>query len=144
MKIVFKFYFFIFLLILILFLQSCNIFRRSKYIYESIEIYNKIPEKCNVIKGINKKTVKIAYSEDDLIKFYGMTNLVYLKNEESPILYGSLYYFDFENEMYCMALANGYFAVIYNKNNNMIQEICYPINICQIYDDKRNIYNLLK
>lgn len=144
MKLVFKLYFIVYLLILILFLHNCNLFQKSKYIYESIEIYKRIPDKCNIIKGINRKIVQVARNEQELIQFYGMTNLVYFNNEQSPILYGSLYYFDFENDTYCMALANGYFAVIHNKNKNMIQEICYPLNECEIYDEKRNIYNILK
>lgn len=135
---------YLFLALILVYLLNCKYFQRTKYVYESMIIYKKIPEECKEIKGINKSQVMVARNEQELIQFYGMTNLVYFKGETTPILYGSLYYLDFDNEIYCMALLHGYFAVIYNKKNTMVQEICYPIKECSVYDKNRYIYNIIK
>ncbi|GIX43312.1 MAG: hypothetical protein KatS3mg129_3045 [Leptospiraceae bacterium] len=127
---------------------SCLSFYKKKYqILGIVEIYKEIPKTCNKIKGLKKEKVILSYSEKELIQNYGITNLIYFKDSQSPILYGSLYYMDFDNDIYCMALMNGMIAVIKkpNQNNNkMIQEICYPLTKCAIYDQNNFIYNLLK
>lgn len=94
---------------------------------------------CAEIKGLKINEVKLAYSEEELIQHYKMTFLVHFRDGISPILYGSIYHFDFDQNFFCMALPNGSIASFYdhyiNGKSNVIQEICYPIKTCEIYSD---------
>jgi hypothetical protein len=134
------------LLGILLLLLSCLYFAKKTITIGNTEIYDQIPTICNKIKGLNKEKVVLSFSEKELIQNYGITNLVYFKDNSGPILYGTLYYMDFDNDIYCMALMNGKIAVIKqpNLNGKMFHQICYPLAKCEIYDEKNFIYNILK
>jgi len=135
------------ILILILNLSCLTYYKETYKEFGVVKIYSEIPEKCSTIKGLNKKKVILSYNEKELIQNYGMTNLVYFKDGISPILYGSFYYLDFDNDIYCMALLDGKIALIEKPNKekkNMIHQICYPLMKCPIFDEKNFIYNLMQ
>ncbi len=134
------------LLVSLIFFLSCSFFTKKPQTIGNIEIYEQIPSVCNSIKGLNKEKVVLSFSEMELIQHYGITNLVYFKDNSGPVLYGTLYYMDFDNDIYCMALMNGKIAVIKepNLNSKMFHQICYPLTKCEIYDEKNFIYNILK
>ncbi len=140
---------FFYILFLIYFIH-CNYFLKEKQKIQIgvVEITDDIPEVCNHVKGLKVDKVILADNEKELIQHYKITNLIYFKDELSPILYGSLYYMDFDNKIFCMALINKKIAIINNNlienQDNMVQEICYPIKQCEVYDQKKFIYNILK
>ncbi len=111
----------------------------------TVDIYNYIPEFCNHSNVLKQKEVKLVKDEEELIEYYKITFLVSFRDELSPILYGTLYYIDPQSQIHCMALPNKKIAVfknqiLKNQKDLVIQEICYPINQCKIYDTKR-FYN---
>ena len=76
-----------------------------------------------------------VFSEQELIKHYGISFLIRFRDQASPQLYGALYYLDQEQNLYCMALPDGRFAVFSNSRiggkDNIIQEICHPLKKCK-------------
>lgn len=139
------------LVFLILNFLFCSLIFKKEVSYQFgvVEIYDYIPKQCKETKGLKQKKVILAKSEEELINHYGITFLVYFNDQVSPILYGSLYYFDPDNNLYCMSLPNEKIAVFRDKKidqyrNNIIQEICYPIRPCEIYDNKNFILNKIK
>ncbi|MFN3604951.1 MAG: hypothetical protein ACK4UJ_09605 [Leptonema sp. (in: bacteria)] len=132
-------------------LFGCIFISPKKPIYQwgAVEIYEHIPERCKHTKGLKQKKVILAKTEKELIEHYGITFLIYFNDGVSPILYGTLYHFDPENNLYCLALPNGKIALFRDKQidfyrNNIIQEICYPIKPCEIYDEKNFILNRIR
>lgn len=147
MKHFFLFLFSIFLIPVI----YCHHLEEKKVLYTFgvVEIYDFIPKFCNKTQGIKQKQVILAKSEKQLIEHYGITFLVSFNDQISPILYGTLYYIDPEKNLYCMALPNEKIAVFKDRKldayrNNVMQEICYPIKLCEIYDSKNYIFNKIQ
>ena len=99
-----------------------------------VTISNHIPKVCNTSLGLKQKIIKAVYNEKEMREHYGITFLVRFNDEFSEDLYGVLYYQNEKKNLYCMALADGKFAIFSNSKigngNNIIQEICYPIKEC--------------
>ena len=99
-----------------------------------VTISNQIPKVCNTSLGLKQKIIKAVYNEKEMREHYGITFLVRFNDEYSEDLYGVLYYQNEKKNLFCMALADGKFAIFSNSKigngNNIIQEICYPIKEC--------------
>ncbi|MCB1164660.1 MAG: hypothetical protein KDK37_02710 [Leptospiraceae bacterium] len=102
-----------------------------------VEIYDSIPKQCNEVRGLKQSEVKAAHSEQELIDHYGITFIVRFQDKKSPVLYGTLYYQNPRKNLYCMALPDGRFASfsdsqIDTNRKNFIQEVCHPLQTCEI------------
>ncbi len=100
-----------------------------------MQFYDTIPPHCNTTAGLKQKVVRPVYSERELIQHYGLSFRVYFNDNVSPYLYGALYYQNRKQNLYCMALTDGRFAVfsdsqIDEHKRNMIHEVCYPFKDC--------------
>ena len=101
----------------------------------AVSFFDSVPEQCNEIRGLKQSRVASADSEQELIDHYGITFLVRFQDKESPTLYGTLYYQNPRENLYCMALTDGRFASFGDKQisqnrRNFIQEVCYPLQNC--------------
>ncbi len=126
-----------------------NVQKKPIYTFGVVDIYDFIPEFCKESLGLKQKKVILAKSENELKEHYGITFLVSFNDHISPILYGTLYYIDSDKNLYCMALPNEKIAVFKDSKvdmyrNNIKQEICYPIKICEVYDTKNFILNKIR
>ena len=99
-----------------------------------VTFYNTIPPLCNTVRGLKQKKIIPVHNEKQLRKHYGLTFRIRFNDKVSPTLYGALYYQDDANNLYCMALPNGRFALFRDskigRRKNIIQEVCYPIQEC--------------
>ena len=101
----------------------------------AVTFYDNIPPPCQTVRGLKQKKVIQVYSEEQLRKHYGLSFRVRFNDGVSPQLYGVLYYQNKKQNLYCMALPDGRFAMfrdsrIDRHRTNMIQELCYPIQEC--------------
>lgn len=104
----------------------------------AVSFYDSVPEQCNEVRGLKQNSVKGGDSEKELIEHYGITFLVRFQDQKSPQLYGTLYYQNPRENLYCMALTDGRFASwgdreIDVNRRNFIQEVCYPLQSCARY-----------
>lgn len=100
-----------------------------------VRYYDSIPSECNEIRGLRQKELKQVKTEQELRNHYGMTFHVWFNDGITEELYGALYYQNREENLYCMALPDGSFAVfedsqITNFRKNVAHEICYPLREC--------------
>ncbi|MBX7057954.1 MAG: hypothetical protein K1X75_07795 [Leptospirales bacterium] len=100
----------------------------------AVRIYSSIPSQCSTTRGLKQSRVIAVQSENELREHYGLTFLVSFNDGVTPPVYGALYYNDPAENLYCMALADGRFAVFSDSavgpRRNVMQEICYPIKEC--------------
>ncbi len=100
----------------------------------AVRYYSGIPSQCSTTRGLKQREVIRAQSEAQLREHYGLTFLITFNDGVSPPVYGSLYYNSPEQNLYCMALPDGRFAVFSDSEvgarRNMMQEVCYPIKDC--------------
>lgn len=102
--------------------------------------HDEIPIFCNRGRGLKQKKIIPVYSEKELRQHYGLSFQIRFNDGLSPRLYGALYYQNRKKNLYCMALPNGRFAsfsdskVKHRRNaQNVIQELCYPLQECEGY-----------
>ena len=119
-------------------IAQCNLFLKKpdeKKSTGTVTYLPNIPSNCTTTTGIKQKIVKKVTSEAELRKHYGLTFKVRFNDQVSPTLYGALYYQDKNQNLYCMALPDGRFAVFHDSQisenrKNIIQEVCYPLSDC--------------
>lgn len=129
-----KYYFYA--LCTVLFFSACSLFQPRIEEDGAVTFHRSVPEFCNEVRGLNASEVRSARSEQALIDHYGMTFMVRFNDGISPQLYGTLYYQNRDENLYCMALPDGRFASFSDSRidefkTNVIQEICHPLNSCR-------------
>lgn len=100
-----------------------------------VEYYNHVPSSCDTVRGLRQKELIPVHSEKRLREHYGMTFHVWFNDGVTEELYGTLYYQNEKENLYCMALPDGNFAVFHDRmvdrhKKNIAHEICYPLREC--------------
>ncbi len=116
------------------FVSGCNLSTARPIRQGAVLFYNDIPDECRTTRGLRQPVVRRVTSEKELKSHYGMTFKVHFNDKISPALYGTLYYQNEKENIYCMALPDGRFAVFSDSGpgnaSNVIQDVCYPIQEC--------------